>query len=64
MGEKRAPTQNTFGSSLNPSTLKGPGADPVGVGINTQKPKQALFKIDKAPCVKKGLRHRTLSEAF
>ena len=63
MGEKRAPTQNTFGSSLNPSTLKGPGADPLGVGANMQKTKEALFKIDKAPWVKKVLRHRTLSEA-
>ena len=58
MGEKRAPTQNTFGSS------KGPGADPLGVGANMQKTKEALFKIDKAPCVKKGFGHRTPSEAF
>jgi hypothetical protein len=64
MGEKRAPTQNTFGSSLNPSTLKGPGADPLGVGANMQKTKEALFKIDKAPCVKKGFGHRTPPEAF
>ena len=54
MGEKRAPTQNPFGSILNPSALKGPGADPLGVGANIQKTKLALFKIDKAPCVEKG----------
>ena len=64
MGGKRAPTQNPFGSILNTSNLKGPGADPLGVGNSTQKSKQALFKTDKAPWVKKGLRHRTLSEAF
>ena len=64
MGEKRAPAQNPFGSILNPSALKGPGADPLGVGTNTQKSKQALLKIDQAPWVKKGLRHITLPEAF
>ena len=63
MCEKRVPTQNPFGSILNPSALKGRGADPLGVGANIQKSKQALFKIDKAPWVKKVLRHRTLSEA-
>ena len=60
MGEKRAPTQNPFGSILNPSALKGLGADPLGVGTNTQKSKQALFKIYKAPWVEKGLRPGTL----
>ena len=30
MGEKSAPTQNPFGSILNPSTLNGLGADPLG----------------------------------
>ena len=64
MCEKMIQTQNHFGSILNPSTLKGLGADPLVVGTNTQKSKQALFKIDKAPWVKKGLRHKTLSEAF
>ena len=64
MCEKKAPTQNPFGSILNPSTLQGPGADSLGVGTNTPKSKQALFKIDKAPLLEKRLRHRTLSEAF
>jgi hypothetical protein len=64
MGEKSAPTQNPFGGILNPSTLKGPGAYPLGVGTDTQKSKQTLFNTDKAPCVKKWLRHRTPSEAF
>ena len=35
MGEKGAPTQNHFGCILNPSTPKGHGADPLGVGTNT-----------------------------
>ena len=64
MGGKRARAQNPFGSILNPSALEGPGADPLGVGANMQKTKEALFKIDKAPCVKKGFGHRTPSEAF
>ena len=63
MGEKRAPTQNPSGSILNPSTLKGLGADPLGVGKSTQKSKQALLKLDKAPLVKKKRRLRTISEA-
>jgi len=53
MCEKRVRAQNPFGSILNPSAPKGHGADPLGVGANTQKSKQALFKIDKAPWVKK-----------
>ena len=30
MGGKMAPTQNPSGSILNPSTLEGLGADPLG----------------------------------
>ena len=56
---KMAPAQNPFGSILNPSALKGPDADPLGVCTNTQKSKQALFKIDKATWVEKGLRPGT-----
>ena len=54
MCEKMIQTQNHFGSILNPSTLKGLGADPMGAGTSTQKSKHALFKTDKASLVKKG----------